>query len=197
MFITKPTRATPGGWTRRSLLNLAAWLGVTLGIAPSFAAPSNPAKRRPQIGDRLVFAFGPRQHRPVGTSELVVDSPPIAAVPMEPSTGLIRDGSRLNQVMVMKLDPARLSAKTEPYAVQGIVAYSAVCTHTGCPVENWNARQTHLVCTCHQSEFDVTDAARVVFGPAPKPLAMLPIRIEDQVLVVAGGFSRRVGAQLE
>jgi rieske iron-sulfur protein len=74
-----------------------------------------------------------------------------------------------------------------------VVAYSAICTHTGCDVGSWLADEQVLYCDCHQSKFDAKDAARVVDGPAPRPLPALPLRIEDGRLVVAGGFSARVG----
>ena len=149
-------------------------------------ASAKPEKQRPQPGDRLVFAFGPREGEPLQIDELTVDEKPVTAWPMSPDTGVVRSGSRLNRVMVMRLDLATLSAKT---------AKGAVCPHTGCDVEGWNEETHRLVCPCHESEFEVADGARVMTGPAPKPLAMLPLEIAEGELRVARGFTRRVGFQ--
>ena len=105
----------------------------------------------------------------------------------------MRDGSRLNLVRVVRVAADALSARATQNAAAGIVAYAAMCSHAGCDVTGWNAQAQHLVCPCHGSEFAARDAAAVVKGPALRPLAMLPLRIEDDVLVVAGGFTRQVG----
>jgi Rieske Fe-S protein len=48
-------------------------------------------------------------------------------------------------------------------------------------------------CSCHSSTFDPKDGARVVDGPAPRPLPALPLKIVDGKLVVARAFTARVG----
>lgn len=53
-----------------------------------------------------------------------------------------------------------------------------------------------LKCPCHNSEFDPRQGAQVVFGPAPRRLAALPLAISDGTLVVAASFVGKVGAQL-
>ena len=58
----------------------------------------------------------------------------------------------------------------------GIVAYSKLCTHVGCPVGLYQADEHLLLCPCHQSTFDVLDGARPVFGPAARSLPQLPAR---------------------
>jgi len=80
-------------------------------------------------------------------------------------------------------------------AADGVVAYSGVCTHTGCDVTDWFGDTLHFKCPCHESEFDPGDGARVVGGPAPLPLAALPLKLVDGALVVASPFQGRVGFQ--
>ena len=184
------------GSTRRAVLEPA----LALALAPSMRALAQarakaPEKLRPQPGDRLVFAFGPREGEPLQPEELTIGAAPVAALPMSPDMGVVRNGSRLNRVMVVRLDPAALSAKTAQGAADGIVAYSAVCSHTGCDVSEWRVETRRLVCPCHDSEFEVADSARVMSGPAPKPLAMLPLEITEGELRVTRGFTRRVGFQ--
>src|SRR5258706_177185 len=73
------------------------------------------------------------------------------------------------------------------------VAYSGVCSHTGCDVTDWFNDKLHFKCPCHESEFDPSDAARVVGGPAPWQLAALPLKLAGDAIVVAGPFVGRLG----
>ena len=80
------------------------------------------------------------------------------------------------------------------WTVEGVVAYSKLCTHVGCPVGLYQAEEGLLLCPCHQSTFDVLDGARPVFGPAARPLPQLPLAVDDQGYVIAtGDFSGPVG----
>ena len=114
---------------------------------------------------------------------------------MDPDTETARDGSRLNQILLVRLDPSWLSEETLARSVDGIVAYSGVCSHTGCDVTDWNDEAHRFQCPCHESQFDPSDSARVVGGPAPWQLAALPLKVLDGRLVVAGSFEGRVGFQ--
>ncbi|TWH01386.1 ubiquinol-cytochrome c reductase iron-sulfur subunit [Nocardioides sp. J9] len=82
----------------------------------------------------------------------------------------------------------------ENWDVNGIVAYSKICTHVGCPI-SLNERTTHhLLCPCHQSTFDLADSGKVVFGPAGRPLPQLPITVDDEgYLVAQSDFDEPVG----
>jgi Rieske Fe-S protein len=112
---------------------------------------------------------------------------------MEPQTAVVRDGSRLNQVLLVRLDPAALIEETRARAAEGIVAFSAVCTHAGCDISLWQAEVQRFKCACHDSEFDPKEGARVVGGPAPRRLPMLPVKMVEGVLMVAGGFTSHPG----
>lgn len=70
---------------------------------------------------------------------------------------------------------------------QGIVAYSKICTHVGCPAALYERTTHRILCPCHQSTFDAADAAQVVFGPAHRPLPQLPIGVDDEGYLVARG----------
>jgi rieske iron-sulfur protein len=182
----------------RAIVGLRALTGSLAGVSASFAPAliaRAPEKMRPQTGDELVHAYGDLQYEPVSITSVTVDGPPLLALPRDPTSGLVRDGSRLNQVVVLKLSGNEVSSKTARYAAGDVIVYSAVCTHTGCTVEKWNPDQHRLICPCHSSEFEPRDAAKVVSGPAPKPLAMLPVVAKNDRLVVSGKFSRRVGMQ--
>ena len=75
-----------------------------------------------------------------------------------------------------------------------IVAYSKICTHVGCPVALYEQITHHILCPCHQSTFDATNGAWVVFGPAPRPLPQLPLMVDsDGYLAAASDFTQPVG----
>jgi len=74
-----------------------------------------------------------------------------------------------------------------------VIAYSIVCTHTGCDVTNWDSNELLMACPCHESQFDVYAGGNVVGGPAPRPLAILPLRVGNGEVIVAAGFTGRVG----
>ena len=174
---------------------LVAATGSLVLVRPVTAA--KPRRAKPQPGDVLVHAFGDRAGVDIAPDD--IDTEPVSAFPKEPGSGVVRDGSLHNQLAMVRIDSDRLSAKAQRYAVDAppgsILVFSAACTHTGCEVNGWRPERRHLVCPCHGSEFDVADAARVVNGPASKPLAMLRVELAAGVFKVTGGFSRRVGPE--
>jgi ubiquinol-cytochrome c reductase iron-sulfur subunit len=99
-------------------------------------------------------------------------------------------------VVLVRMDPAdnKPAPGRENWAVDGILCYSKICTHVGCPI-SLNERKTHhLLCPCHQSTFDLADAAKVVFGPAARPLPQLPLMVSDDgYLVAQSDFKEPVG----
>lgn len=109
------------------------------------------------------------------------------------ATGIVRDGSRLNQVMLTRLDPAELDEMTLSRAAEGVVAYSTACTHDGCPVTSWDRKTMQYVCPCHQSRFDPKAGGVLISGPAYRPLPALPLMVQDGVLVVADVLTARPG----
>ena len=89
-------------------------------------------------------------------------------------------------VLLMRLDPDDLKvAKARDWGYEGIVAYSKICTHVGCPVGLYEQQTHHLLCPCHQSTFDVTQDCKVIFGPAKRPLPQLKITVDDEGYLVA------------
>src|SRR5690606_39393880 len=119
-------------------------------------------------------AEGPGAGDPTAPAAVAEGAAQLLAFPFDLAAGRMRDGTRLNQLVVVRIDPTTATAETLERAADGIVAYSGVCTHTGCDVTDWRAEQRRFKCPCHESEFDPADAARVVGGPAPAPLAALP-----------------------
>jgi len=176
------------------VLRLALGLGFSLPVADLLAAErDDPRKARPQANDRFVFASGNRKREVITLVDLPDGGPPLTAYPVEPRTHVVRDDSRLNQVLLVRLDPNGLSGDTSARAANGIVAYSAVCTHTGCDVWDWQPASSTVKCPCHFSEFDLKDSAKVLNGPAPRRLPALPLKVVDGMPAVAGSFVGRPG----
>ncbi|MHC4946927.1 MAG: QcrA and Rieske domain-containing protein [Planctomycetota bacterium] len=63
----------------------------------------------------------------------------------------------------------------------GFLALSRECTHLGCTVP-WVAAEHRFVCPCHASAYDITGA--VVSPPAPRPLDLYDVRIENGLVKV-------------
>lgn len=173
----------------------AATAGVVLaGLSSSDAEANTATITRPKRGDQLVYANGEREGTPVTPDSLTEDSELTFAWAQDPQSGVVRKASRLNLILLVRLDPATLDAETRARSADGIVAYSAICTHEQCPVSEWNKERGVLHCPCHGSEFNPAQGAQVVGGPAPRVLPALPIGLQDGTLVVTGSFTSRVGA---
>jgi ubiquinol-cytochrome c reductase iron-sulfur subunit len=99
-------------------------------------------------------------------------------------------------LILVKLDPARIAVRRD-WAPEGILAYSKICTHAGCavalyrnPLFDPTEPGPALVCPCHYSTFDPAAGAKVLFGPAGRPLPQLPLEIApDRTLRAAGPLS--------
>lgn len=185
--------------TRRTLLLGALATTACLGCAAPARAGEDPpgSDERPQKGDLLVFSEGDSEGKLIKAADLTSGGPPVHAWPQDPKTSVVRNASRLNEILIIRLDPAELDEQTKARAVDGILAYSAICSHAGCPVTAWVKSDVGdkdvFKCMCHNSEYDPRAGAQVVFGPALRRLAALPLALADGSLSVAGGFIGKVG----
>ena len=174
---------------RRALLKCA--LGV--GLAPALAfAQDDPAALRPKPGD-LLIKVDDATKTPLGPEDIPEGGKQTMAWSVDPGDHTVRSGSRLNRLVLVRLPADALAADTRARAAEDVVAYTAICTHTGCEVIDWLAAEQLLHCPCHYSRFDPKDGARVVDGPAPRALPALPLTVANGKLVVAQPFTSRVG----
>jgi Rieske Fe-S protein len=154
---------------------------------------------RPKKGDLLVISEGERVGAVIAPDDVKLGEPPLHAWPKDPKTSVVRNGSRLNEILVIRLDPGEMDEETRSRSAEGIAAYSAICTHTGCSVTGWLKSDTGdkdvLKCFCHNSEFNPREGAQVMFGPAPRRLPALPLAIADGSLTIAATFVGKVGGQ--
>ena len=184
---------------RRSLLLTAFAAGACVAARRVTAEEDQPGSdERPQKGDVLVYSEGEHEDEVIQPGDLKLGGPPLSAWPKDPKSSVIRKGSRLNEIVLVRLDPSELDDASRSRSADGIVAYSRVCSHAGCPVSEWVksdvGEKDVLKCPCHNSEFNPRESAQVVFGPAPRRLAALPLSIADGSLMVAGAFVGKVGA---
>lgn len=140
---------------------------------PALAAP---AEGMPQENDRLVFADGDFEGKPVTMDKLTVGGAPIVATPSDPASGTPREGSRFNKIVLVRLAPEDIADDVREHAADGVVALSAICTHQACTVNGWNAEAKALLCFCHGSQFFPGQGGKVAKGPARKRLPVLPVK---------------------
>lgn len=163
---------------------------LALALAP-LASPAPAAGARPEPGHRLAFMVGDRKGQEIKPEDLVVGSAPVLAYPLDASGTLLE--SRIAMLTVVRLKESDIGDTVKPHAADGIVAYSALCTHYGCPITNIDPSHTKIVCNCHGSVFDAGNRGVVTAGPATRRLALLPLKLENGSLVVAGKFDGPLG----
>jgi rieske iron-sulfur protein len=170
--------------SRRNLLKWVIRIGIGA-FALAFAVPAlaiktlQQARKTVAAGDVLVYATGSQTGQPVIADQLQAGQG-VQAFPQ---------GKEDNQDNLVEL--VRVAAGS---GVDGLVAFSAICTHLGCSVIAQPNADGQIVCPCHGSRFDPADGARVVQGPAGRPLPALPIALGANGAVAADGvFSGSVG----
>jgi len=195
------------GFSRRTLVRnglIGALIAFPLpaialfrGLAPMDVDPNNQMKYTMwKKGSKLT-------HDPTGTPIKAEDLTIGSAFQVIPE-GLVDlpekemlDAKAKAAVLLVRLKPEDLkwsSPEREAWSYQGIVAYSKICTHVGCPVALYEQQTHHLLCPCHQSQFDITEQAKVIFGPAARPLPQLPITVDAEgYLVAQSDFTEPVG----
>ena len=178
---------------RRELLKNSLVLGTSLSMAPIDAwTQDSPVNERPRVGDLFTLNDkGPI--KPLTPKDIPYGKRQILAWPVDPVTKVIRNGSRFNHVLLMRFNPSNLKKETLDRSADGVIAYSAICTHAGCEVTDWVEEQTLALCPCHFTKYDLRDGASVIAGDAPRPLPALALRIKDGQLEVAKPFTGRIG----
>ncbi len=99
-------------------------------------------------------------------------------------------------VIVVRMDPntIKIPDSRKDWQIGGILCYSKICTHVGCPISLWEQQTHHLLCPCHQSTFDLGNSGVVVFGPAARALPQLPITTDAEGYIIArSGFTVPTG----
>ena len=99
-------------------------------------------------------------------------------------------------VILVRMKPSDITPAPgrENWGQEGILCFSKICTHVGCPISLWEQQTHHLLCPCHQSTFDLADNGKVIFGPAARALPQLPLMVDAEgYLVAQSDFLEPVG----
>ncbi|MCB1907417.1 MAG: Rieske (2Fe-2S) protein [Rhodocyclaceae bacterium] len=185
-----------GSPARRRVFRIAAAglaAGVGLNGRLAQAGSDGVAGPRVAIGDRLVEEDAEGLTVPLKVSDLTVGRP-MLAFPYDAASKYARTDSRLNKVVLLRLPEEELDDDSKALSAGGVLAFSAVCTHQGCDLKTWMKGERVLACFCHSSKFDPLKQGKVVGGPAPRALPVLPLQLDGDEIVVAGEFSAAPGA---
>jgi len=193
--------AAAAGLGRRSLIKrtLALSLGL-VGLSPLLLLrdlgplPGNSLSTTSwKAGTRLVTDPG---DRPIKPEDLEVGA--VAQVLPELAKGQERTLADIGKdaVLLIRIRPQdfQLSPEKLSWTHEGIIAFSKICSHMGCAIALYEQQTKHLLCPCHQSTFDVTRGAKVIFGPAARPLPQLALSLDAEgYLVARQPFAEPVG----
>ena len=143
----------PDGRRRALLGGLTGWIFSPMLFRPGAASAADgddPRKMRAQPGDQLVFKTGERQDETISMADVAYGAKPLVAYPYDPVDGVLRRGSRLNQILVVRLAEDGYTDEVRARAVDGVIAYSAICSHMNCPVTGWHPDDQLFICPCHR-----------------------------------------------
>ena len=198
---TVKDRAGQAGLGRRSLIKRSLGLSLGLvGISPLLLLrdlgplpKDDLTKTSWKAGTRLVTDPG---DRPIRAEDLEVGA--VAQTLPELMSGEKRTLNNIGKdaVLLIRLRPEEfnLTAERLSWTHEGIIAFSKICSHMGCAVALYEQQTKHLLCPCHQSTFDVTRAAKVIFGPSARPLPQLAITVDAEgYLIAKAPFNEPVG----
>lgn len=200
--------AAETGLSRRKLIGSGLAGGLGLLVVPALVmfadlGPWPTAALRKETIEKTIWAEGVRlvndvNFVPLKAADLVVGQ----LVNAQPINLQELEGVALQQakakasLIVVRMDPAsiRIPESRQEWQVDGILAYSKICTHVGCPISLWEQQTHHLLCPCHQSTFDLGNSGVVVFGPAARSLPQLPITTDAEgYLIARSDFTVPVG----
>jgi len=194
--------------TRRKVLArslIGALAALLLPVIVSFAdlGPWPTRRRRAETIEKTIWAEGVRLVHDVTNEPIRADGIEIGQlVNGQPENLHDLHGTEHQQakakasIIVVRMDPneIQIPETRRDWSVGGILCYSKICTHVGCPISLWEQQTHHLLCPCHQSTFDLGDSGKVVFGPAARALPQLPITLDSEgYLVARSDFTVPVG----
>ncbi len=196
------------GIRRRKLIGsgMAGALGliaVPALISLADLGPWPTAALRRETIEKTIWAEGVRlvndvNYLPLKASELVVGQL-VNAVPdtLEDLHGADFQSAKAKAaIIIVRMDPnsIKIPESRRDWQIDGILCYSKICTHVGCPISLWEQQTHHLLCPCHQSTFDLGNSGVVVFGPAARSLPQLPITTDAEgYLIARSDFTVPVG----
>lgn len=171
---------------RRQMLGVMA-----TGVMSTWPIVSSNA-RADTVALQLVDADAESDFKPLRPSDLKPGKP-LLVYPFDVKTASPKNESRLNKLILIRLAEDQMTPETKARSASGVVAYSGICTHQGCEVKTWIAKESALACYCHASKFALLDSAKVISGPAPRPLPAVPLTLDGEFLAIANVVSPTPG----
>lgn len=190
---------------RNSLLGATAFLGIPAIVALRDLGPLPGKKLEKTVWKKGMQLVRDVSGTPIKASDLIVgdlvNAEPAAFFETDEHGEHLIEGTELLQekskaaIIIVKIHPddLKVAKGRENWNVNGVLAFSKICTHVGCPISLYENQTHHLLCPCHQSTFDLADNGKVVFGPAARALPQLPITEEGGYLVAQSDFTEPVG----
>jgi ubiquinol-cytochrome c reductase iron-sulfur subunit len=192
---------------RNTLIGSVALLGLPAVVLLRDLGPAPEDKLASTIWEKGMRVVRDVVGTPIKASELeigdLVNAAPEALFPTEENGYPEIEGVELQvekakgAIIVVKMEPGDIVPVPgrENWTVNGIICYSKICTHVGCPISLYERTTHHVLCPCHQSTFDLADGAKVIFGPAHRPLPQLPLAVDEEgYLIAQSDFTEPIGA---
>ena len=187
----------------RSLIGALAALGLPLIVSFADLGPKPLKKLRAATIETTIWKEGIRlvhdvTYEPIKPEDIEIGQ----LINAEPENLKDLHGTAFQQakakaaIIIVRMDPntIKIPDSRRDWQLGGILCYSKICTHVGCPISLWEQQTHHLLCPCHQSTFDLGDSGLVVFGPAARALPQLPITTDAEgYLVAQRGFDVPTG----
>ncbi|TCC66008.1 Rieske (2Fe-2S) protein [Kribbella pittospori] len=194
------------GFTRRKLIRRGLFTGLGLLGLPAIVLLRDLGPLPGRSLYNTIWAKGIRvvndvTDRPIKPSDMIVgqlvNAAPANLAPLQEESPVeYQNAKAKSAVIVVRIKPSEIRTPPgrENWGVDGILCYSKICTHVGCPISLYEQTTHHVLCPCHQSTFDLADGAKVIFGPAARPLPQLPLAVDAEgYLVAQSGFTEPVG----
>jgi ubiquinol-cytochrome c reductase iron-sulfur subunit len=194
------------GFTRRKLIRRGLFTGLALLGLPAIVLLRDLGPLPGRTLFNTIWAKGVRvvndvTNRPIKPSDMIVgqlvNAQPSTLAPLQEVSPVDYQNQKAKSaVIVVRIKPSEIQTPPgrENWGVDGILCYSKICTHVGCPISLYEQTTHHVLCPCHQSTFDLADGAKVVFGPAARPLPQLPLAVDSEgYLIAQSGFLEPVG----
>lgn len=195
---------------RNSLFGALGVLGLPAVVLLADLGPLPGSELRRTVWQKGMRVVNDVSGTPIRPEDLelgqLVNAEPAVLVPTgdeeaDHENGVLHGVERLNAkakaaviLVRMRTDEITPPKGREDWGVNGILCFSKICTHVGCPISLWEQQTRKVLCPCHQSTFDLTDGGKVTFGPAHRPLPQLQLGIDDEgYLIAMGDFEDQVG----
>jgi rieske iron-sulfur protein len=177
----------------------ATAVGAAGGSLQAFAAGGRGTQPQPpgapERHDLLVYTDGPKKGQDVMTADIVADAPPITVQAKDPATGQVRESEKATILLYRTSQVDKIATDIKGDTWNGIVAYSALCTHQGCLVSGWDADKKQLVCPCHTGTFDPFTGGTNTGGAKTRDLPQIPVKDDDGKLIVSDAIVSWIGVK--